>query len=132
MTFGLRSGRQARVGLTYGMALLGGAVLFFLNFAAIFTGSLPLLVFFLLGYMAARALAAGVGGVAPAPLALVLAAPAIPWLVWLFPASIAEAGVVHALWWPGLVLLIGGLGWVGGKMGGAVTARRPFGAESRG
>ena len=125
MTSGLRSGRQARIGLTYGMALLGGAVLFFLNFAAIFNGSWSLLLFFLLGYTAAGALGVGVGGVAPAPLALVLAAPAIPWLVWLFPASIAEAGVVRALWWPGLGLLIGGLGWAGGKIGGAVTARWP-------
>ena len=125
MTSGLRSGRQARVGPTYGLALLGGAVLFFINFAAIFNGSWTFLVFFLLSYMAAGALAVGVGGAAPVPLALVLAAPAIPWVAWLFPASIAEAGVVRALWWPALLLLIAGLGWTGGKMGGAVAARRP-------
>ena len=92
-----------------------GAVLFFLTFAAIFNGSWVMLLLFLLCYAAAGALAVWAGGVSPLPLALVLIAPALPWMAWLFPASIAEAGVLRALLWPRLVLLMGGVGWLGGK-----------------
>jgi hypothetical protein len=91
-------------------------VLFFLSFAAIFTGSWPLLLLFLLSYAAVGALAVRLGEVRPAPLALVLAAPALPWVLWLLPASIAEDGVLRALLWPGLATLAGGLGWLGGKI----------------
>lgn len=118
----------ARAGLTYGAALVCGAVLFFLNFAAIFNGSWPLLIFFLLGYAAAGALGVWAGGVAPTPLALVLTAPALPWMAWLFPASIPEAGVWRALLWPGLVVLMAGLGWLGGRavtLAGAWRASGP-------
>jgi hypothetical protein len=116
-----------RPGLTYGAALVGGAVLFFLNFAAIFNGSWPLLAVFLLGYAAAGALAVWAGGVAPTPLALVLTAPAVPWVLWLFPASIPEAGVWRALLWPGLVMLMAGLGWLGGRAVTVAGSRRASG-----
>jgi hypothetical protein len=115
---------QVRSGLAYGMALLAGALLFFLSFAAIFNGSWPLLLCFLLGYAAVGALAVWAGDVTPTPLALVLTAPAIPWVAWLFPASIPESGVVRALAWPVLVLIVGGLGWVGGHAGRAARARQ--------
>jgi hypothetical protein len=106
----------ARTGLTYGAAFVGGAVLFFLSFAAIFNGSWPLLFLFLTCYAFAGALAVRAGGVAPVTLSLVLIAPALPWVLWLFPASISEAGIWRALLWPGLVALMGCLGWLGGKM----------------
>ena len=114
----------ARAGLTYGAAFLGGAVLFFLAFAAIFNGSWAMLLLFLLGYAAAGALAVRIGDVAAMPVALVLIAPAAPWLLWLFPASIPEAGVLRALLWPALVGLMGGLAWVGGKAAAFARARR--------
>jgi hypothetical protein len=114
----------ARTGLTYGAAFLGGAVLFFLAFAAIFNGSWAMLLLFLLGYAAAGALAVRIGGVAAMPVALVLIAPAAPWLLWLFPASITEAGELRALLWPALVGLMGGLAWVGGKAAAFVRTRR--------
>ena len=115
---------RTRAGLTYGAALLAGAVLFFLNFAAVFNGSWALLLLFLLGYAAAGALAVWAGGVAPGPVALVLIAPAVPWVLWLFPASIPEAGVLRALLWPALVVLMGGLGWLGGKVAAVAGARQ--------
>jgi hypothetical protein len=99
-------------------------VLFFLAFAAIFNGSWWLLLFFLLGYAGAGALAVWAGGVAPGPLALVLTAPAVPWVLWLFPASIPEAGFGRALLWPAMVVLMGGLGWLGGKAVAVAAARR--------
>jgi hypothetical protein len=106
---------QSRAGLTYGVALLSGAVLFFLCFAAIFNGSWPLLLFFVLCYAAAGALGVRAGKVGAVPLALTLAAPAVPWVLWLFPASIPEAGVLRALLWPGLGIATGGLAWLGGN-----------------
>lgn len=106
-----------REGVTYGLALLGGAVLFFLCFAAIFNGSWPLLLCFLLCYAVAGALGVRAGGVKPVPLAMTLAAPTVPWVLWLFPASIPEAGVLRALLWPGLGLVVAGLAWLGGTAG---------------
>ena len=114
----------ARAGLTYGAAFLGGAVLFFLAFAAIFNGSWGMLLLFLLGYAAAGALAVRVGGVAAMPVALTLIAPAAPWMAWLFPASIPEAGVLRALLWLALVGLMGGLAWLGGKAVAFARARQ--------
>ena len=122
---------QTRAGLTYGAALLAGAALFFLNFAAVFNGLWALLLLFLLGYAAAGGLAVWAGRVAAGTVALVLIAPAVPWMLWLFPASILEAGVLRALLWPGLVMLMGGLGWLGGKVAAVASARqvsRPRGA----
>ncbi|HEY9505414.1 MAG TPA: hypothetical protein VIQ27_05565 [Gemmatimonadales bacterium] len=121
---------SARAGLTYGVAFLGGAGLFFLTFAAIFNGSWSLLLFFLLAYVGAGALAVWVGHVAPGPLALALAAPAVPWVLWLFPASIPEAGLGRALLWPGLVVLLAALGWFGGKAVAVAVARRAVGSRA--
>jgi hypothetical protein len=104
----------ARTSLTLVAAFLGGAVLFFLCFAAIFNGSWLLLLLFLLGYAVAGALGAWLGHVPPLLFAAVLSAPAAPWVLWLFPASIPEAGLARALLWPALVVLGGILGWLGG------------------
>lgn len=102
--------------MTYGAAVLAGAVLFFLCFAAIFNGSWTLLLIFLLCYAAAGALGVRVGGVGAAPLALALVVPAVPWVLWLFPASVPEAGLLRALLWPALALVMGGFAWIGAKV----------------
>jgi len=124
-----RSDSPGRAAIGYGVALLAGALLFFLIFAAIFNGSWSLLVLFLLGYAGAGALAVRVGAVRPRPVALVLVAPALVWIMWLFPASIPEAGLRRALLWPALVVLMGGLGWLGGyaaaRAGGRPAASSP-------
>ena len=115
---------QSRAGLTYGVALFSGAVLFFLCFAAIFNGSWPPLLFLLVCYAAAGALGVRAARVAAMPLALALAAPALPWVLWLFPASIPEAGLLRALLWPGLGIAAGGLAWLGGIAVTRASARR--------
>jgi hypothetical protein len=104
-----------RTGLTYAAVAAAGAGLFFMSFGAIFTGSWPMLGFLLLGYAVVGACAARFGAVRPGTVALLLAVPAVPWVSWLFPASIPEAGLLRALLWPALVLLMGGLGWLGGR-----------------
>jgi hypothetical protein len=120
---------ESRAVITYGLGLLAGTVLFFLNFAAIFVGSWALLLCFLLCYAAAGALGVRLGRVTPGAGALILAAPAVPWLLWLFPGSVAEAGLLRALLWPGIAGIAGGLGWLGGWMAaergaGKTPARR--------
>ena len=84
-----------------------------------------MLLLFVLSYAVAGALAVRVGGVAALPVAVALVAPAIPWVAWLFPASIPEAGILRALLWPALVVIAGGLACLGGHLGArrAGTAR---------
>src|SRR4051794_6961986 len=103
--------------VTYGLALGVGAALFFLIFAAVFNGIWSLLILFLLGYAVAGFLGAWIGGVSPSPLAMSLSLPIVPWVLWLFPASIPEAGFLRALWWPGLALAAYLLSWLGGIIG---------------
>lgn len=98
-------------------------MLFFLTFAAIFNGSWVLLILFLLCYAGAGALAVRAASIAPVSAAVVLTAPAAPWLLWLFRASIPEAGLARALLWPGLVVVAGCLGWLGGKAVSRAAAR---------
>jgi hypothetical protein len=106
---------QSRAAITYGLGLLSGALLFFLIFGAVFVGSWLLLLVVLLGYAATGALGVRIGGVAPRSMALTLAAPAVPWVLWLFPTAAAEEGFLRALPWPGLALVAAGAAWVGGK-----------------
>jgi hypothetical protein len=110
--------------ITYGLAVLTGALLFFFTFAAVFVGSWGMLLSVLLGYGAAGAVGTRYGGVAPGSVALALCMPAAPWVLWLVPAVAAEDGLLRALSWPGLALLAGGLGWVGGKAAAVVSARK--------
>lgn len=115
---------QSRAAITYGLGLLSGALLFFLIFGAVFVSSWLSLLVVLLGYAAAGALGVRTGGVAPRSMALTLAAPAVPWVLWLFPAAAAEEGLLRALPWPGLALVAAGAGWVGGKAAAVWSARQ--------
>jgi hypothetical protein len=105
-------------------------MLFFLTFAAIFNGSWALLIFFLLCYAGAGALTAWAAGIEPAPTAAALTAPAVPWVLWLFPASIPEAGLARALLWPGLVVVAGCLSWLGGKAVGRAAVGQASGSRA--
>jgi hypothetical protein len=100
--------------VTYGLALGLGAALFFLIFAAVFNGIWSLLILFLLGYALAGFLGVRKERVSPSPLAVSLTLPAVPWILWLFPAVISESGLLRALWWPGLALVAYLLAWLGG------------------
>ena len=107
---------SARARLTYVAVMAAGAGLFFLSFGAIFNGSWALLIVFLLCYLGVGAAAVRIGGVGPKLVALLAVVPAIPWVAWLFPASIPESGYLRASLWPALVLLMGGLTYMGGRV----------------
>jgi hypothetical protein len=113
----------SRAALTYCLGLIGGAALFFLVFAAIFTGAWPLLLAFGLCYAGAGAVGVRKGGVDPIPFALVLVLPTIPWILWLFPASVAEDGLLRALWWPAIALIAWALAWLGGSAAAKASSR---------
>ena len=115
--------RSSRAAVTYCLGFVAGVVLFFLSFGAVFTGAWPLLILFVLAYAGAGALGVRLGEADPAVLAATLALPSVPWLLWLFPASIPEAGVVRALLWPALALVVWVLAWLGGRLARAVTLR---------
>ena len=118
----------SRAPLAYMSAVVIGAVLFFLCFAAAFNGSWTLLVSFMLCYGLAGAVGVRAGNAAPGPLAVALVAAAFPWMTWLFPASVAEAGLPRALLWPAIVAVMGGLAWLGGALG----RRRPRSVRTAG
>jgi hypothetical protein len=109
--------------VTYSLALASGAVLFFLSFAAVFNGIWPLLILFVLCYAGAGALGVRIGGAAPGLIAIVLVLPAFPWVMWLFPASIPEAGILRALLWPSLMLVMATVAWLGGRLAGTSPVR---------
>jgi hypothetical protein len=116
--------------MTYGLGLVSGAALFFLSFAAVFNGIWSLLFLFVLCYAGAGALGVRFGGALPTPLAAILVVPAVPWVLWLFPASIPEAGFLRALLWPALVLVMWMLAWLGGRLGRAAKSRSARGAAA--
>ena len=93
--------------------VVSGAVLFFLCFAAIFNGLLGLLIAFLLGFAVAAALLGRSFRLTPRQAASALAAPAVPWVLWLWPASIPEAGLLRASLWPALLVAVFGLAYLG-------------------
>ncbi len=107
---------SARAVLTYVAVIAAGAGLFFLSFGAIFNGSWTLLIVFLLCYPGVGAAAVRLGGVRPTLVALLAIVPALPWVTWLFPASIPESGFLRASLWPALVLMMGGLTYMGGRV----------------
>jgi hypothetical protein len=111
----------ARQTLSLSLGVAAGAVLFFLCFGAIFSGIWSLLLLFALCFAACGAVGVAKSSVSPFAMATALSLPAIPWVLWLAPAAIAEAGI-RGLLWPGFVLVVFALAYLGGFV---VARRRP-------
>ena len=90
--------------------------MFFLCFAAIFNGLPILLSFFVLGFGLGGVLLAQYGGLRPLHAAAALSAPAVPWVLWLWPASIPEAGWLRASLWPLMLCVVFALGYAGAAL----------------
>ena len=101
--------------LSLSLGLLGGALLFFLCFAAIFTGVWLVGLFALGGFAALGALGVAKSSASPTAMAVALAFPALPWVLWLTPAAVAEAGV-RGLLWPAMLVLVYLLAYLGGYL----------------
>ena len=116
--------KSSRVVASHVLCILAGAALFFLVFAAVFNGLWLLLILFVLMYGLAGAGGVAFGKARPQTIALALIAPALPWLLWLFPASIPEAGLFRAMLWPASVAILFSLAWLGGWIVAGIAARR--------
>ena len=110
--------------------MIAGAILFFLSFGAVFSGLWPALILFVLCFVPAGALGVAWGRVLPAQMGIALSIPAVPPVLWLFPASLIEAGFLRAALWPGLMVVVFGLGWLGGKIVAVARSRRPGGSHA--
>ena len=121
---------SSRTGITYALGVFTGAVLFFLCFGAVFNGLWPLLLLFVLCFGAAGALGVALGRVLPVQMGIALSIPAMPWVLWLFPATLSEVGFLRAALWPGLVVVVFGLGWLGGKMATLARSRNRRGSRA--
>jgi hypothetical protein len=111
----------ARQTLSLLLGVAAGAALFFLCFGAIFSGIWSLLLFFAACFAACGAFGVAKSSVSPFAMATALSLPALPWVLWLTPAAIAEAGI-RGLLWPGFVLVVFALAYVGGFV---IARRRP-------
>ncbi len=125
---GRPSGRMSapRIGLVYALGAVAGALLFFLAFAAVFNGVWTLLIAFVVSFGPVGAAGVRWGSVSPSRMSAAVMAPAAWWLSWLSPASIAEAGLLRALLWPGLAGAMFGCCWIGGRLASAAAARSPL------
>jgi hypothetical protein len=111
----------ARQAVSVGMSLLLGATLSFLSFGTIFSGLWIGLLAVCLCFAGFGALGVAKGRVAPLATAIALAAPNVPWVLWLTPAAVAESGWVGLLW-PALALAQFGLAYLAGWL---ASRRRP-------
>lgn len=112
---------DARQVLCLSLGFLGGALLFLLCFAAIFTGVWPMFFVVISGFALFGALGVAKSASTPVGMAVALAFPALPWVLWLTPAAIAETGV-RGLLWLALLALVFMLSYLGGWI---VARRRP-------
>lgn len=109
--------------VTLVLSAAAGAVLFFVAFAAVFNGLWPVLLLVIGSYSVAGAVAVSATRTRPLFVACALVAPALPWLAWLFPASIPEAGLLRASLWPLAVGIAFLLAWGGGLVAARVFRR---------
>ncbi len=106
-----------------GLSVAVGATLSFLVFAAVFNGLWPLLTLGVLSYPIAAALAVKLGNSRPVFVATALVCPTLPWLLWLFPASMAEVGILRASLWPASVGGMFLLAWLAGALIARIAPR---------
>lgn len=102
--------------LALAACLSAGSVLFFLMFGAIFSGLWSLMIATALLYVAAGAVGASVGRINARPVVTALIAPSVPVVLWLFAASVSEAGLARASLWPLGTVVLAGLAWVGAAL----------------
>ena len=104
---------ETRQALSLVIGVVVGAAWFFLCFAAVFSGVWFLLVLFVLCFAGFGALGVAKGSVSPLAMAVALALPTAPWVLWLTPAAMAEAGV-RGLLWPAMAAAVFSLAYFGG------------------
>ena len=112
-------GRWTSVGIFVGF--LTGLLWFFLSFAAVFNGVFFFLLPLLLAYAISGALLVWLFRLPPIHAALSLVSSALPWVAWLWPATISSSGWLKSLVWPALLVTAFGMSLLGAQL---VAARR--------
>ena len=102
------------------LALVAGA-----SVAALFNGVFFLLLLFLPAYALSGALLAWFFRLPPVHAALSLVGSALPWVAWLWPATISSSGWLTSLVWPALIGAAFGLSLLGARLVGALRRRKP-------
>lgn len=123
----MESKRQTggRTGIGIFVGFLTGFLWFFLSFAALFNGVFFLLLLFLPAYALSGALLAWFFRLPPVHAALSLVGSALPWVAWLWPATISSSGWLTSLVWPALIGAAFGLSLLGARLVGALRRRKP-------
>ncbi|MBA5863496.1 MAG: hypothetical protein GDA65_12405 [Nitrospira sp. CR1.1] len=112
-------GRGTGVGIFAGFVV--GFLWFFLSFAAMFNGVFLFLLFLVPAYALSGALLVWLFRLPPIHAAFSLVAAALPWVAWLWPATISSSGWLKSLAWPVFVGTAFGMSLLGAQL---VAARR--------
>ena len=115
-----------RTGLGIFVGFLAGLLWFFLSFAALFNGVFFLLLLFLPAYALSGALLVWLFRLPPVHAAIALVGSALPWVAWLWPATISSSGWLTSLVWPAFVAVAFGLGLLGARLAAARRRRKPI------
>lgn len=112
-----QTGRRTSLGIFVGF--LAGLLWFFLSFAALFNGVFFLLLLFLPAYALSGALLVWLFRLPPVHAAVSLVGAALPWVAWLWPATISSSGWMKSLVWPVLVGTAFGMSLLGARLAAA-------------
>ena len=115
-----------RTGLGIFVGFLAGLLWFFLSFAALFNGVFFLLLLLLPAYALSGALLVWLFRLPPLHAAISLVGSALPWVAWLWPATISSSGWLTSLVWPAFVAVAFGLGLLGARLAAARRRRKPI------
>ena len=115
-----------RTGLGIFVGFLAGLLWFFLSFAALFNGVFFLLLLLLPAYALSGALLVWLFRLPPVHAAIALVGSALPWVAWLWPATISSSGWLTSLVWPAFVAAAFGLGLLGARLAAARRRRKPI------
>lgn len=116
-------GRRTGVGIFAGF--LTGFLWFFLGFAAMFNGVFFFLLLLPPAYALSGAFLVWVFRLPPLHAAFSLVASALPWVAWLWPATMSSSGWLKSLAWPVFVGTAFGMSLLGAQLVSARRRRKP-------
>ncbi|MBS0171550.1 MAG: hypothetical protein JSR62_14460 [Nitrospira sp.] len=125
VTMGAMHQTRRRTSLGIFVGFLVGLIWFFLSFAALFNGVFLLLLLIVPAYVCSGGLLAWLFRLPPLHAALSLVGSALPWVVWLWPATISSSGWLKSLVWPAFVGTAFGMSLLGARLAAARRGRTP-------
>ncbi len=111
------------------VGVLAGFLWFFLSFAAMFNGVFVFLLFLPPAYALSGSLLVWLFRLPPIHAAFSLVGPALPWVAWLWPATISSSGLLKSLVWPALLVTAFGMSVLGAQVVASRRRRKPAQAD---